>query len=135
MELCLFLLEGGDLILELHVLDFLVGEVPLQFVFHAAGLALEVGPDFVALVTQYILELLLLLSEHLHFALGVLEVLLDGANHFLRTRGEAGGGALTSKRVRVVLMLALPLLVDFWNYEAIFNNGEARSKLSLYKRV
>lgn len=96
MQLSLLLLEGGDLVLELDVLDFLVCVVPLQLVLYAAGLALEVGPDFVALVTQNILELLLLLSEHLNLALGVLKVLLDGANHFLCTGCEGDGRGLTS---------------------------------------
>lgn len=96
MQLGLLGLERRDLRLELHVLHLLAGEVSLELVLNSIkfgldyvkrslplGLDLESLSDLNAFVTENILELLLLVTEHLDFTLVELDVFVDSSDHFL----------------------------------------------------
>jgi hypothetical protein len=94
--LSLLSLERSDLRLEFDVLHLLAGEVSLEFVLNSIrtkldylkrslplGFNLEGLSDFNTFVTEDILELLLLVTEHLHFALVELDVFIHSSDHFL----------------------------------------------------
>ena len=98
MELGLLGLELTDLSLEFHVLSLLLRKVVLQLIVDSVtsiesafffyshlplGLKLQVLTHLGRLVRQDVFKRFLLLSEHLHLALGELDLFVDLADHFL----------------------------------------------------